>query len=83
MILRQAVDILVDDGFFPKRMKEAQIKDDQPLNSLALDSYALMSLVMTIEDLAHVHFDADELTGLRTVGDLVRVIESRSKEPGS
>lgn len=45
------------------------------LEDLALDSLDLVAVVIQLQDQFHVEIDADEITAIRTVGDLAASLD--------
>lgn len=55
-----------------------QVNDDTSLQrDLALGSLQAVSLMLDLEDAFHITVETDELTSLKTVGDLLRMIETK------
>lgn len=48
---------------------------------LHADSLEKVEVVMGLEEAFHIEISDDELDNLKTVGDLVRLIDSKAKEP--
>lgn len=51
---------------------------DTELSQLASDSFVLVELVLELQDEFRVRFDHTDIQGLRTVRDVVDLVESRS-----
>jgi acyl carrier protein len=60
----------------------AAVTADTELGQLAGDSFVLVELVLQLQDEFGVRFDHADVQSLQTVGDVVRLVESRSR-PGS
>lgn len=54
---------------------------DTELAHLAADSFVLVELVLELQDEFRVQFDHDDVQRLRTVGDVVDLVEARSAGP--
>lgn len=50
---------------------------DTQLSSVAPDSFVLVEIVIELQDEFGVRFDHDDMRELRTVGDVVALLESR------
>jgi acyl carrier protein len=51
---------------------EATVKDD-----LGIDSLAVVELVMALEDAFGISINEEQLKSIRTVGDIVKLVESK------
>jgi acyl carrier protein len=58
------------------RRPRAMVSMDTELSRLAADSFVLVELVLELKDEFRVRFDHDDVQGLRTVGDVVDLVES-------
>ncbi len=58
---------------------EARVTDAAVLADLALDSFALVDVVIEFQDHLGIRFDHEDLRGIRTVGDLLQRIEAKVK----
>ena len=58
------------------------IDGDSPIADLGLDSMALVELVTLLEQKMNTSNDDRQLSELRTIGDLERLLEARSKNQG-
>ena len=56
-----------------------QLKEDDLLTSLGLDSLDLVEIMLTIEDRLGVEFTSEEILNLKTIGDIVSLIEQKTK----
>jgi acyl carrier protein len=61
----------LDDG---KMVSAALLKDD-----LDIDSLDLVEVAMTLEDVFSLTLQEDEMDNIKTVGDIVSLIEARLK----
>lgn len=61
----------LDDG---KMVSSALLKDD-----LDIDSLDLVEVAMTLEDVFSLTLQEDEVDNIKTVGDIVSLIEARLK----
>ena len=55
-----------------------RIRDDTELGKLALDSFALVELLIDLEQTHGIRLRVNDLGDLRTVRDLTRVVEARA-----
>lgn len=60
-------------------MKPDEINLDDTFEHLALDSIDIVECVMWVEDDAEIHIDDDQIETLRTVGDLIAMVEKLRK----
>ncbi|WP_156007182.1 acyl carrier protein [Spiroplasma tabanidicola] len=58
---------------------KAAITKDTELKSLGLDSLDLMDMVVFLEEKLDITLSDDQLMGMNTVNDLVKIIESLAK----
>jgi acyl carrier protein len=56
----------------------AMVSMETELSQLAADSFVLVELVLELQDEFRVRFDHDDVQGLRTVGDVVDLVEARA-----
>ena len=56
-----------------------QLKEDDLLTSLGLDSLDLVEIMLTIEDRIGVEFTSEEIANLSTIKDVVKLIETKTK----
>ena len=71
MVFEEIVRILVEY----KAMDPADIKPESALRALGLDSLDTVEVIMALEDRFGVEIEMNE--GLRTIGDLVKLIEEQ------
>ena len=60
------------------RRPRAMVSMDTELSQLAADSFVLVELVLELQDEFRVRFDHDDVQGLRTVGEVVDLVEART-----
>jgi acyl carrier protein len=60
------------------RRPRAMVSMDTELSRLAADSFVLVELVLELQDEFRVRFDHDDVQGLRTVGEVVDLVEART-----
>jgi acyl carrier protein len=60
------------------RRPRTMVSMDTELSQLAADSFVLVELVLELQDEFRVRFDHDDVQGLRTVGDVVDLVEARA-----
>lgn len=61
------------------KLKGKEFTEDMGFKDLGIDSLDLVDLVFELEEEIGVQFEDDELLGLKTVKDLVTLIESKKK----
>ena len=61
----------------------AAVTADTELGQLAGDSFVLVELVLELQDEFGVRFDHADVQSLRTVGDVVQLVESRARSRSS
>ncbi len=60
------------------RRPRERVGPDTELAELAVDSFVLVELVLELQDEFRVRFDHTDVQRLRTVGDVVDLVESRA-----
>lgn len=65
-ILKEKVDI-------------SNLKEDDSLTSLGLDSLDLVEVMLSIEDRLHIEFTSEEISHLTTLKDVIKLIEAKTK----
>lgn len=60
------------------RRPPATVSMDTELSRLAVDSFVLVELVLDLQDEFRVRFDHHDVQGLRTVGDVLELVEARA-----
>ena len=65
-ILKEKVDI-------------ANLKPEDSLTSLGLDSLDLVEVMLSIEDRLGIEFTSEEIANLSTLNDVVKLIETKTK----
>lgn len=60
---------------FCERVHIDSIDEDKPLNELGLDSLDVVEMCMDLEDRYGFSLDPEDLTSLKTVGDILNLIE--------
>ena len=68
-MVKEQLDIDVD-----KVTESADIKND-----LGLDSLDIVEILMTVEEVWGIIIDDDETTNIKTVGDVIALIEQKTK----
>lgn len=76
MVFDKVKEIIVDELMVDEAdvTPEANIKDD-----LGADSLAVVDLAMSLEDEFGIEIPDNELEGIKTVGDVVKMIESKNE----
>ena len=62
-----------------KRVDVSSLKEDDKLSTLGLDSLDLVEVMLEIEDTLGIEFDSDEIQEVATLGDVIKLIETKSK----
>ncbi|MDD5885484.1 MAG: acyl carrier protein [Erysipelotrichaceae bacterium] len=62
---------------FCEKIHVDSVSDDKALKDLGLDSLDVVGLCLDLEDRYGFQFTADELSSLKTVGDLFHAIEQK------
>lgn len=57
----------------------AAISEDTNITDLGIDSLGMMEIISTLERTAKVHIPNDQLETIRTVKDLLEVVEKRQQ----
>ena len=57
----------------------SNLKEEDSLTSLGLDSLDLVEVMLAIEDKLSIEFTSDEIAGLSTLKDVVKLIERKTK----
>ena len=74
MDVRQTVsDILA------KRIDVSNLKEEDSLKNIGLDSLDLVEVMLEIEDALGIEFDSDEIAGLTTLKSVLDLINSKLK----
>ena len=74
MDVRQTVsDILA------KRIDVSNLKEEDSLKEIGLDSLDLVEVMLEIEDTLHIEFDSDEIAGLSTLKSVLDLINAKLK----
>lgn len=62
-----------------KKVDVANLKEEDSLQSLGLDSLDLVEVMLEIEDKLSIEFTSDEIAQLSTLKDVVKLIERKTK----
>ena len=62
-----------------KKVDVANLKEEDSLQSLGLDSLDLVEVMLAIEDKLSIEFTSDEIAQLSTLKDVVKLIERKTK----
>jgi acyl carrier protein len=62
---------------FAERVHVEKIDDNKSLKDLGLDSLDVVEMCLDLEDKYGIQFSTDELSGFKTVGDLLASIEKK------
>ena len=60
-----------------------EIDERTEITDLGIDSLGMMEIISTLEPTAKVHIPNEQLETIRTVRDLIEVVEKRQVAPGS
>ena len=61
------------------RINIDSIKNEDKLDELGLDSLDLVETMLKIEEALNIEFTSDEIVELKTIQDVVNLIESKNK----
>ena len=61
-----------------KKCKVSNLHEDDDLSKLGLDSLDLVESMLEIEDALHIEFDSNELAELKTLKQVMDLIEKKS-----
>ena len=62
-----------------ERVDISNLKEDDSLTSLGLDSLDLVEVMLSIEDKLSIEFTSEEIANLSTLKDVVKLIETKTK----
>ncbi len=62
-----------------KRVDVSSLKEEDKLSALGLDSLDLVEVMLEIEDQLHIEFDSNEIGEVSTLGDVLKLIETKLK----
>ncbi len=62
-----------------EKVDVSNLKEDDSLQSLGLDSLDLVEVMLAIEDKLNIEFTSDEIAQLSTLKDVVKLIERKTK----
>lgn len=62
-----------------KRVDISNLKETDLLSGLGLDSLDLVEVMLEIEEELGIEFDSDEISQVATLGDVLKLIESKIK----
>ena len=65
---------------FAERMNLEEVKDNQSLKDLGLDSLDVVEMCLDLEEKYGIQFTTEELTSFKTIGDLFASIEKKLGE---
>ena len=66
-------------NIFTKYSKNADINPETSLKDLGLDSLDLVEVLMDIEEEFGIEFEDEEMVSLKTVNDVLAIIERKTK----
>lgn len=66
-------------GILAEKVDISNLKEDDPLSTIGLDSLDLVEIMIQIEDVVGCEFTSDEIKNLKTLKDVVALINSKSK----
>ncbi len=66
-------------GILAEKVDISNLKEDDPLSTIGLDSLDLVEIMIQIEDVVGCEFTSDEIKNLKTLRDVVALINSKSK----
>ncbi len=62
-----------------KRVDVSSLSESDSLQQLGLDSLDLVEVMLEIEEALGIEFDSDEISQVATLGDVLKLIESKIK----
>lgn len=62
-----------------KRVDVSSLREEDKLTALGLDSLDLVEVMLEIEDQLHIEFDSNEIGEVSTLGDVLKLIETKLK----
>ena len=62
-----------------EKVDVSNLKEEDSLQSLGLDSLDLVEVMLAIEDKLSIEFTSDEIAQLSTLKDVVKLIERKTK----
>ena len=62
-----------------EKVDVSNLKEEDSLTSLGLDSLDLVEVLLAIEDKLSIEFTSDEIAQLSTLKDVVKLIERKTK----
>ena len=62
-----------------KRTDVSNLKEDDKLASLGLDSLDLVEVMLEIEEALGIEFDSEQIAEVVTLGDVLKLIETKLK----
>lgn len=62
-----------------ERIDVTNLKEEDKLNDLGLDSLDLVEVMLKIEEELNIEFTSDEIGGLQTLKDVVNLIQTKVK----
>lgn len=66
-------------GILAEKVDISNLKEDDPLSTIGLDSLDLVEVMIEIEEAINCEFTSDEIKNLKTLRDVVTLINSKSK----
>lgn len=74
-----AITSLADRGVLPRDLSSWQLDASTEIDALGIDSLGKLNLLSELEERADVAISEGDLPGLKTLGDLGRLIDRRRK----
>ena len=62
-----------------KRIDISNLKEEDNLSALGLDSLDLVEVMLEIEEELKIEFDSDQIAEVATLGDVIKLIEEKMK----
>ena len=62
-----------------EKVDVSNLKEEDSLSSLGLDSLDLVEVMLSIEDQLSIEFTSEEIANLSTLKDVVKLIETKTK----
>lgn len=71
--------IEVVKNILSEKIDISNLKEEDSLSKLGLDSLDLVEVMLSIEDQLSIEFTSEEIAGLSTLKDVVKLIETKTK----
>lgn len=76
---KAVIDILAREA----SLDPATLTSETVIRNLAMDSLGMMNVMFGLEETAGVELEVEEMNEVITIGDLVRLIDTKAATPGT